>query len=117
MTNRPAFQHLGRVDGNPTIGRLRDLAAQEAAATKERLATRTAAARLFSGAVARLAEARVAWQRAQTEAQRAQAEAIDDLVGSGMELGDVGELFGISKAELRSLRVTAHERPTKGTAR
>ena len=56
MANRPTLQPTARVGDDPTIRRLRELAAQEAAATKERLATRTAAARLFSGAVARLAE-------------------------------------------------------------
>ena len=75
MTNRPTLQPIARVGDDPTTRRLRELAAQEAAATKERLATRTAAARLFSGAVARLAEAKAAWERAQAEAQRAQAEA------------------------------------------
>ena len=58
MANRPTLQPTARVDDDQTIRRLRELAAQEAAATKERLATRAAAARLFSGAVARLAEHR-----------------------------------------------------------
>ncbi len=87
MTNRPTSQAVARVRDDPTIRRLRELAAQEAAATKERLATRTAAARLFSGAGARLAETTAAWEHAQAEAQRTQAEAVKNLVGSGMELG------------------------------
>jgi hypothetical protein len=75
-------------------------------ATKERLATRTAAARLFSGAVARLAEAKAARDRVQAEAQRAQAEALEDLLGSGLQPDKVAELFGISNRVLRSLRGT-----------
>ena len=106
MANHPTLQPTARVGDDPTIRRLRELAAQEAAATKERLATRTAAARLFSGAVARLAETKAAWERAQAEAQRAQAEAVEDLLGSGMQLGEVAELLGISKRELRSLCAT-----------
>ena len=85
MANRPTPPPATRVGDDPTTRRLRELAAQEAAATKERLATRTAAARLFSGAVARLAETKAAWERAQAEAQRAQAEAVKDLLGSGMQ--------------------------------
>ena len=89
--------HTGaRGDDHPATRRLRELAAQEAAVTKQRLATRTAAARLFFGAVARLAEAKAAWGRAQAEARRAQAEAVEDLVGSGLQLGEVAELLGIS---------------------
>ena len=38
-----------RGDDHPTTRRLRELAAQESAVTKQRLATRTAAARLFFG--------------------------------------------------------------------
>ena len=68
MANHSTPQPIARVGDDPTTRRLRELAAQEAAATKERLATRTAAARLFSGAVARLAEAKAAWERAQAEA-------------------------------------------------
>ena len=67
MANHPALRPVARVGDDPTVRRLRELAAQEAAATKERLATRTAAARLFSGAVARLAETKAAWERAQTK--------------------------------------------------
>ncbi len=54
MPNHAAPQPVARVADDPTIRRLRELAAQEAAATKERLATRTAAARFFSGAGAGL---------------------------------------------------------------
>ena len=115
MANRPTLQPIARVGDDPTTRRLRELAAQEAAATKERLATRTAAARLFSGAVARLAEAKAAWERAQAEAQRAQAEAVEDLLGSGLQPDEVAELLGISNRELRSLRATTPARPTKAS--
>ena len=98
---------------HPTTRRLRELAAQEAAVTKQRLATRTAAARLFFGAVARLAEAKAAWERAQAEARRAQAEAVEDLVGSGLQLGEVAELLGISNRELRSLGAATPARPKR----
>ena len=115
MANHPTLQPIRRVGDDPTTRRLRELAAQEAAATKERLATRTAAARLFSGAVARLAEAKAAWERVQAEAQRAQAEAVEDLLGSGLQPGEVAELLGISNRELRSLRATKRERTTKAS--
>ena len=49
MANHPTPQPVARVGDDPTIRRLRELAAQEAAATKERLATRTAAARCSPG--------------------------------------------------------------------
>ena len=104
------------VSDDPTIRRLRELAAQEAAATKERLATRTAAARLFFGAVARLAEAKAAWERAQAEAQRAQAEAVEDLLGSGLQLGEVADLLGISNRELRGLHAMTPDPPRTGPA-
>ena len=115
MTNRPSLRSMARVGDDPTIRRLRELAAQEAAATKERLATRTAAARLFSGAVARLAAAKAAWERAEAETQRARAEAVEDLLGSGLQPHEVAELLGISNRELRSLRATRHDRPMKAS--
>ena len=106
--------HTGtRGDDHPATRRLRELAAQEAAVTKQRLATRTAAARLFFGAVARLAEAKAAWGRAQAEARRAQAEAVEDLVGSGLQVGEVAELLGISNRELRSLGAATPARPKR----
>jgi hypothetical protein len=113
MANQATPQPVARVADDPTIRQLRELAAQEAAATKERLATRTAAARLFSGAVARVAETKAAWEHAQAEARRARARAVKDLVGSGMELGQVTELLGISKREVRSLGAKRPEKPRK----
>ena len=56
--------------------------------------------------MARLAETKAAWERAQAEAQRAQAEAVEDLLGSGLQPDEVAELLGISNRELRSLRGT-----------
>jgi hypothetical protein len=113
MANHPALQPVARAGDDPTVRRLRELAAQEATATKQRLATRTTAARLFSGAVARLAESKATWERSQAEAQRAQAEALEDLLASGLEPGEVTELPGMSKKELRSLRAATRERPTE----
>ena len=63
MTNGSWLRSIAGLSDDPTIRRLRQLAAQEAAATKERLATRTAAARLLSGAVARLAETKAVWEQ------------------------------------------------------
>ena len=101
---------------DPATRRLRELAAQEAAATKERLALRTAAARSFSGAVARLAEAKAAWESAQAEAERSKATAVGELLGSGMQAVEVAELLGISEKELRALRPTASERSTNASS-
>ena len=89
-----------------------ELAAQEAVATKERLATRTAAASLFSGAVARVDEAKPPGSGPGRSSAR-QAEAVEDLLGSGMQLGEWRSCWGFSKKELRSLRVAMRERPTK----
>jgi hypothetical protein len=63
-------------------------------------------ARLFSAAVARLAEAKAGWERAHVEAHRAQAEAVEDLLGSGIQLGEATELLRISNRDLRKLRAT-----------
>jgi hypothetical protein len=110
MANRSTLQPTARVGDDPTARRLRDPTAQEAAATKERLATRTAAARLFSGAVARVAETKAAWERAQPEAQRAQADAVEDLLGSGLRPAEVVELLGMSKKEKAPWCSLAHLR-------
>ena len=75
------------------------------------MATRTDAARLFFAAVARLAEAKAAWERVLREAQRAQAQAVQDLLGSGLQPDEVAELLGISNGELRSLGGATPARP------
>jgi hypothetical protein len=108
-------QPIARVVDDPTTRRLRELAAQEAAATKKRLAVRTSAAGLFSRAVARVAETKAAWERAQAEGRRAQVKAVEDLLGSGLQPDDVTELLGMSKKELRSLRAATRERPRKAS--
>ena len=113
MANEGTLHTGTRGDDYPATRRLRVLAAQEAAVTKQRLATRTAAARLFFGAVARLAEAKAAWGRAQADARRAQAQAVEDLVGSGLQVGEVAELLGISNRELRSLGAATPARPNR----
>ncbi len=113
MANEGTLHTGTRGDDHPAARRLRELAAQEAAVTKQRLATRTAAARLFFGAVARIAEAKAAWGRAQAEARGAQAEAVEDLVGSGLPVREVAELLGMSNAELRSLGATTPARPKR----
>ncbi len=65
--------------------------------------------------MARLAETKAVWERAQADAQRAQDEAVEDLLGSGLQPGEVAELVGISTRELRSLRATRHDRPMKAS--
>ena len=117
MANHTSSELIARVGDDSTARRFREFAAQEVAATKERLATRTAAARLFSGAVARLAETKAAWERVQTQTQRAEAEAVEGLLGSGLQPGEVAELLGISNRELRGLRATRHGRPMKASRR
>ena len=114
MANSSTLDHMARAGDDPTTRRLRELAAQEAAATKERLATRTAAARSFSAAVARLGDAKAAWEGVQAEAQRLRAKAVEDLLSSGMHAGEVTGLLGISERELRALRATTPKRPRKG---
>jgi len=113
MANGGKLQTAKRGDDDPATRQLRELAAQEAAVTKQRFATRTAAARLFFGAVARLAEAKATWGRAQAEARRAQAQAVGDLVGSGLPLGEVADLLGISDRELRGLGAATPARPKR----
>ena len=63
MANEGTLHTGTRGDDYPATRRLRVLAAQEAAVTKQRLATRTAAARLFFGALARIADAKATWGR------------------------------------------------------
>lgn len=65
----------------------------------------------------RVAETKAAWERAQAEVQRAQAEAVEDLVRSGIRLCEVAELLGISKKELHSLCGTTPVRRTKASDR
>ena len=89
----------------------------QVAATKQRLAIRTAAARSFSGAAARLAQTKAALEGAQTDAERAQAEAVSDLIGSGLQRDEVAELVGVSTRELGSLRATTPAPPTKASRR
>ena len=92
----PSSNPQRAVGDDQTTRHLRELAARKASATKKRLTTRIAAARLFSGAVARLAEAKAAWERAQAEPQRVQAEAAEDLLRSGRQPDEVAKLLGIS---------------------
>jgi hypothetical protein len=68
---------------------------------------------LFFGAVARIAEAKTAWGRAQAEARRARGEAVEDLVGSGFQIDEVAELLGVSNRELRDLGAATRARPKR----
>ncbi len=93
--------------------RLKEIAAQEEAAAKERLAVRTGAARSFARAAARLEDARATWGRAQAEVAEAKAKSVADLLGTGMAVGEVAGLLGASERELRALRAAAGRRDEK----
>jgi hypothetical protein len=116
MTNKPGLPPTARAVFDPTTLRLRQLAAQEAAVRRERLATRTAAARSFSAAVARVADAKDAWEHVQAEARRVQSKAVEDFLCSGLAPSEVAELLGISNRELRTLRKTTAA-PVRKTSR
>ncbi len=107
MANHTSSELIARVGDDSTARRFREFAAQEVAATKERLATRTAAARLFSGAVARLAETKAAWERVQTQTQRAEAEAVEGLLGSGLQAWGSGRIT--LHLEQGAARLACHE--------
>lgn len=121
---REVWVSLGRMAGaadNLMTQRLRELAAQEAAA-KERLALRTSVARFFSAAVTQLAEAKAAWEGAPTEAERVKAKAVGELLATGLEAGEVAALLGTSERDLRTLRTAAPKtlaraKDAKGEAR
>ena len=87
--------------------RLKEIAAQEEAAAKERLAVRTGAARSFARAGTRLEDARAAWERAQAEATEVKAKAVVALLGTGMAVGEVAGLLRAPERELRALRAAA----------
>ncbi len=76
MANRSTRQQIGRLGDDPTIDGSAKLAARQAAATRERLATVLPRARLSSGVRARLAGPKAAWERAQDDAQRGSAVAV-----------------------------------------
>lgn len=104
---------MARELGDQAARRLKEIAAQEEAAAKERLAVRTAAARSFVRAGARLDGARAAWERAQEEVGEAKAKAVRDLLGTGMHAGDVAGLLGVSERELRASGDAAGRRDGK----
>jgi hypothetical protein len=86
---------------------LKELAAKEAAAAKERLKVRSKAAQQFGEATTRLTNAQETWELAQGEATRRKAGAVESLINSGMKAAEVGELLGIEGKELRTLRAAA----------
>jgi hypothetical protein len=93
--------------------RLKEMAAQEEAAAKERLSVRTAAARSFARAGGRLEDARAVWERAQEDVHGAKAKAVADLLGTGMEADEVAGLLGVSERELKALRAAGGRRGEK----
>ena len=93
--------------------RLKEMASQEGAAAKERLSVRTAAARSFARAGARLEAARAVWERAQEDVHGAKAKAVADLLGTGMKAGEVAGLLGVSERQLKALRMPAGARGEK----
>src|ERR1035437_5499330 len=86
---------------------LKELAAKEAAAAKERLKVRSKAAQQFGEATTRLTNAQETWELAQGEARPRKAGAVESLINSGMKAAEVGELLGIEGKELRTLRAAA----------
>jgi hypothetical protein len=96
--------------------RLREIAAQEEAAAKQRLAVRTGAARSFARASARLEDARAGWERTQAETAEAKAKAVVDLLGTGMQVGEVAALLGVTERELKlkALRTAADRHDGRG---
>jgi len=98
---------MARSAGKTTEQALKDLATEEVAAAKERLAVRTAAARRFAASDAKLAEVRAALELAQGEATKAKGTAVDELLGSGMKPADVATLLDINAKELRTIRSAA----------
>jgi|ERR1035437_9769070 hypothetical protein len=86
---------------------LKELAAKEAAAAKERLKVRSKAAQQFGEATTRLTNAQETWELAQGGATRRKAGAVEDLINSGMKPAEVADLLGIDGKELRVLRSTA----------
>jgi len=103
---------MARSADGTTEQTLKDLAAEEVAAAKERLAVRTAAARRFAAAEAKLAEARAALELSQREATKAKGAAVDEILDSGMKPGDVAKLLGIDAKELRAIRSAAQAHAT-----
>jgi len=90
-----------------TEGQLKELAHTEMAAAKDRLAARTAAARDYAKAAARLTDAASTWQRIQIEATAAQARSVAALIDSDMKFAEVARLLGIDTKQLRSLRTAS----------
>jgi len=96
-----------------TEGQLKELARTEMAAAKDRLAARTAAARDYAKAAARLTDAASTWQRIQTEATAAQARSVAALIDSDMKPAEVARLLGIDTKQLRSLRTASPAPPNR----
>jgi hypothetical protein len=89
-----------------TEAQLKALADTEVAAIRERLRRRTAAARDFAAASARINEAAATWGRIQGEATTAKARAVKDLIDSDMKPAEVAQLLGLNAKELRAIRTT-----------
>lgn len=108
------FVYMAHQFDNRVALRLKQIAAQEEAATKERLAVRTGAARSFARASAQLEDAKAAWERVQTDAAEAKAKAVAELLWTGMQADEVAGLLGIPERELRAIGTTAVRRGKKG---
>lgn len=106
---------MARVADDPTAKRLRELAAQEAADTKKRLASRTAAARRYAAASARLRLAQAAWEAARAETGEARSKAVEELIDSGMKPAEVAGLLDVEPRELRNLRAPAPKQTAEAT--
>src|ERR1035437_5330493 len=86
---------------------LKELAAKEAAAAKERLKVRSKAAQQFGEATTRLTNAQETWELAQGEANRPKAGAVERLSNPGVKAGQSGAPSGNAGKELRALRAAA----------
>lgn len=100
---------MGRRPTGETEDELKRLAQEEMDAAKDRLTKRTAAARDYAAAAARLRDATATWERIQGETTTAKAKAVADLLDSEMKAPDVAKLLGIDAKELRILRSVSPE--------
>jgi ERCC4-type nuclease len=109
---------MARTVDDTTADRLKELADAEMAEAKQRLAKRTAAAKSYATAAAKLVEATKTWERIQAETTTAKAKAINDLLDSEMKPVQVAELLGLDQRELRAIRTTtpAADRDRAGDA-
>ena len=69
----------------------------------------------FSGAAAGLPKPRPPRSTPRPRLDPAQAQALEDFLGSSIQLGEVAELLGMSKRNMRNLCAATRERLTKAS--